>query len=57
MLVSNCEQCDIRISVPSGYIMDLRYESDGITPNFDELFAALAEQERSAPPLDIFQLQ
>jgi hypothetical protein len=37
---------------PSGYFCDVRYKSDGITPDFDELFAALAEEERTAPPLE-----
>lgn len=50
MRVLNCEQCENPKTVPSGYITDLPYEADGITPNFDALFAALAEQERNAPP-------
>lgn len=37
---------------PSWYFCDISYKSDGITPDFDELFAALAHEERTAPPLE-----
>lgn len=42
---------DKTITIPAGFVVDLPYEDDGVTPNFDELFEALAEHERNAPPL------
>ena len=38
-------------NVPFGGYLDVPYESDGITPDFDELFQALAKEEREAPTL------
>jgi len=54
MLKMNCEKYDdvTTASQAPEYFSDVRYKSDGITPDFDELFAALAHEERTAPPLE-----
>ena len=36
---------------PFGYCVDVAYKADGITPDFDEFFQALAKEEREAPAL------
>ena len=36
---------------PFHWYIDVPYKADGITPDFDELFEALAKEEREAPPL------
>ncbi len=53
-----CKKCGHVMTVPMpaalpfGYIGDIVYEDDGMTPNFDELFMALSREEREAPTLE-----
>jgi hypothetical protein len=52
-----CKQCGDITTVPFspgmsfGYFSNVQYKADGMTPDFDELFAALAHEELTAPPL------
>lgn len=52
-----CKKCSHVTTVPAppeksvGFVPNVAYKSDGITPNFDELFLALAKEEREAPTL------
>jgi len=52
-----CKQCGHITTVPLssgasfGYFPEVPYKADGLTPDFDKLFAALAHEERTAPPL------
>lgn len=52
-----CKKCNHVTTLPDaawttfGYYPDVQYEADGMTPNFDDLFRALAEEERLAPAL------
>ncbi len=52
-----CKKCDHVTKVPLspamsfGYFENIEYGSDGMTPNFDELFTALSREEREAPTI------
>lgn len=52
-----CKKCQHVMTVPSiqgisiEYVPDIAFKADGITPDFDELFAALAQEELTAPSL------
>ena len=52
-----CKQCrhvttvPLSPGMPSGHLPEVQYKADGLTPDFDKLFDALAHEERTAPPL------
>lgn len=52
-----CKKCGHVMNVPLspdmsfGYVPCVEFKADGITPDFDDFFAALANEERTAPPL------
>lgn len=54
-----CQQCDSVCLVPKAnpatryFYEDVHYASDGITPDFDDIFRALLKQEREAPPISV----
>lgn len=52
-----CKKCSQTMSVPVspsmsfGYVENIDYGADGMTPDFDELFMALSKEEREAPTI------
>lgn len=52
-----CNNCEHAMIVPLSldmsfwYLPDVEFKADGLTPDFDDLFDALAKEERTAPPM------
>ena len=54
-----CSSCGSVCLVPKAspalqfFYKDIHYASDGITPDFDDIFRALLKQEREAPAITV----